>query len=63
MSLGPKIIFLQGMTNPILPFDEITWCKDKINEDDIKYIKFEEYAKLKKKIKKLEQAHEKSTRI
>ena len=33
----PKIIYLQWYTEDGVINDEVTWCQDKINEDDISY--------------------------
>ena len=38
MSEAPKIIYLQWIPDKGI-FDEITWCEDEINSDDIEYIK------------------------
>ena len=38
-NVAPKTIYLQNWSDD--PDVETTWCKDKINDDDVTYIRFD----------------------
>ena len=50
---SPKIIWLQWEEHDFYNDGEvITWCKDKINDSDVEYIRKDVYDKLKKELDK-----------
>jgi hypothetical protein len=51
----PKIIYLQGDID--CGEGEVSWCSDKIEDDDTEYIQMTEYKKLEKRIAELEAAN------
>ena len=69
MSRPPEIIYLQWIGEDGVKIDinetqfDVTWCKDKINNNDIKYIRHNKYAQLRTHIKELEAENEQLKKI
>ena len=38
---APKVIYLQLLDDDGNEVGEVTWCEDKIHEDDIKYVRYD----------------------